>query len=128
VVALGTAGAAGSIALVGFGLDSAIEETASVAAFWRVRREADGARRERAERGAVRVIGLCFLGLAAFVGFGATTALAAGAEPEVSAAGLILAAASRVLMPWLARRKRKVARALIARDGSEAGRECTACS
>src|SRR5467141_3722133 len=65
VIALVAGFLAGSIALVGFGFDSAIEVTSSVAALWRLRWDADELRRETAERHTLRVIGGCFLLLAA---------------------------------------------------------------
>ena len=67
VVALVAGFLAGSIALVGFGFDSAIEVTSSFAALWRLRWDADEARREAAERRTLGVIGSCFLLLAAYV-------------------------------------------------------------
>jgi divalent metal cation (Fe/Co/Zn/Cd) transporter len=112
VVALAAGVAAGSIALVGFGVDSAIEVTASLAALWRLRRDGEPERRERAERQALRVIGVSFLALAAYVTYEAVSALLAGEGPDVSHAGLVLAALSLVVMPLLAWRKRRVARAL----------------
>src|SRR2546423_13834807 len=67
VIAIVAGVASGSIALVGFGLDSAIEVTSSLAALWRLGRDADHTARERAERRALRVIGVCFLALAIYV-------------------------------------------------------------
>src|SRR5712664_3790057 len=67
VVALLAGFLAGSVALVGFGLDSALEVTSSLAALWRLRWDADEERREQAERRTLRVIGACFLLLAAYV-------------------------------------------------------------
>src|SRR6267142_6554760 len=61
VVALAAGFLAGSIALVGFGFDSAIEVTSSLAALWRLRQDRDEQAREVAERGASEVIGACFL-------------------------------------------------------------------
>ena len=58
---------AGSVALVGFGVDSVIEVTAAGAAQWRLRADVDHARRERVERVTLRVIGWSFLALAAYV-------------------------------------------------------------
>ena len=66
-VALAAGFFAGSIALVGFGFDSAIEVTSSLAALWRLRSDADEARREAAEQRTVRLIGGCFLLLALYV-------------------------------------------------------------
>src|SRR5213593_973905 len=66
VIAIVAGVASGSIALVGFGLDSAIEVTSSLAALWRLGRDDDHATRERAERRALRVIGVCFVALAIY--------------------------------------------------------------
>ena len=100
---------AGSIALVGFGLDSAIEVTSSIAALWRLRQDADEATREKAERQTVRVIGVCFLLLAAYVLYEAVETLIDRRSPSQSWIGIILAALSLIVMPWLAHLKRKVA-------------------
>jgi divalent metal cation (Fe/Co/Zn/Cd) transporter len=103
---------AGSIALVGFGLDSFIEVTASGAAVWRLHRDADVTHRERAERSALRVIGSSFLALAAYITIDALHSLLTRNEPRGSALGIVIALASLVVMPILARAKRAVARQL----------------
>jgi divalent metal cation (Fe/Co/Zn/Cd) transporter len=103
---------AGSIALVGFGVDSAIEVTSSLAALWRLWSDANEKRREAAERRALRVIGVCFLLLAVYILYEAVVALAVRREPEASPIGIALAALSLVVMPLLARAKRRVARQL----------------
>jgi divalent metal cation (Fe/Co/Zn/Cd) transporter len=100
---------AGSIALVGFGIDSLIELTAGVAALWRLHVDADTDRRERTERLTLRVIGLCFLALALYVGADAVRALAARIAPEQSRLGIVIACASLLVMPFLARAKRSIA-------------------
>ena len=102
LVALAAGFLAGSVALVGFGFDLAIEVTSSLAALWRLRRDRDEAERERAERGTLRFIGACFLLLAAYVLYDALDALVAHRAPERSIAGLALAAASLAVMPALA--------------------------
>jgi divalent metal cation (Fe/Co/Zn/Cd) transporter len=112
VLAIGAGLAAGSIALVGFGADSLIELTAGLAAVWRLKADADPARRARAERTTLRVIGACFLALAAYVAADAVHALWRREAPEESTLGVIIAAASLVVMPALARAKRRVAGAL----------------
>src|SRR5438132_3591314 len=99
IVALAAGFLAGSIALVGFGFDSAIEVTSSLAALWRLRRDADEARREAAERRTVRLIGAGFLLLAAYVAYEAGHALIAREAPDHSTAGIVLAALSLVAMP-----------------------------
>src|ERR1044071_1455293 len=100
---------AGSIALVGFGIDSLIELTAGVAALWRLHVDADTVRRERTERLTLRVIGLCFLALALHIGADAIQALAARNAPERSRIGIVIAGASLLVMPFLARAKRSIA-------------------
>lgn len=109
VIAVAAGLVAGSVALVGFGLDSAIEVTSSVAALWRLRHDADEAAREKAERHAVRIIGVCFLLLAAYVLYEAVETLIQRRPPSQSWVGIILAALSLIVMPWLAHLKRKVA-------------------
>jgi len=100
---------AGSIALVGFGIDSLIELTAGAAALWRLRADPDPIRRERAERLTIRLIGVCFLALAIYIGADAIHALAAHKAPERSWLGIIVATASLVIMPFLARAKGAIA-------------------
>jgi len=112
VIAMTAGVLAGSIALVGFGLDSAVEVTSSVAALWRLRHDADEVARERAERHAMRVIGICFLLLAGYVLYEAVETLVNRQSPSQSLIGIILAALSLIVMPWLAHLKRKVARQL----------------
>jgi divalent metal cation (Fe/Co/Zn/Cd) transporter len=112
LVAVGAALASGSVALLGFGIDSFIEVAASVAALWRLRADRDVARREVAERRTLRVIGISFLLLAAYVTADAAHALWARTPPEESWPGVVLAVASLVVMPWLARSKRAIATTL----------------
>ena len=100
---------AGSIALVGFGIDSLIELTAGTAALWRLHADVDPIRRERAERLTLRVIGLCFMVLAVYIGADAMHALIARAAPERSWIGIVIAAASLVVMPFLALAKGSIA-------------------
>jgi divalent metal cation (Fe/Co/Zn/Cd) transporter len=109
VVAVGAGLAAGSIALVGFGVDSAIEVTSSLAALWRLSRDRDPARREDAERRALRIIGVCFLLLAAYVLYEAVEVLVEGRAPARSLVGIVLAVLSLLVMPLLARLKRRIA-------------------
>ena len=109
VVALTAGFLAGSIALVGFGLDSAIEVTSSLAALWRLRRDLDETRREAAERRALRIIGICFLLLAAYVLYEAIITLVVRKPPEHSTVGIVLAALSLIVMPLLVYYKRRVA-------------------
>lgn len=99
---------AGSIALIGFGIDSFIEVTSGAALLWRMNVDEDVHRRERRERFALRIVGACFLALAAYIAFESIRDLWQRNMPERSVAGIILACASLVAMPLLSRAKRKV--------------------
>lgn len=109
VIAIAAGLAAGSIALVGFGADSLIELAASGTALWRLHADVDPIQRERAERVSLRIIGALFLALAAYVAYDALHALARRDVPNESPVGIVLAALSLVVMPILARAKRRVA-------------------
>lgn len=100
---------AGSIALVGFGLDSVIEVSSGAVLLWRLRADRDHARREQAERRALRLVGISFLALATYVATDAALSLWRRQAPEQSYVGIGLAAVSLVVMPLLARAKRRVA-------------------
>jgi len=115
IVALAAGVAAGSIALIGFGVDSVIEVTASLAAQWRLRADLDPVRRERVEHFTVRIIGGTFLALAAYVAYESINTLVAREEPDGSVIGVILLTVSVIVMPLLARAKRRVAGALGSR-------------
>jgi len=112
LLAIGAAIAAGSVALLGFGIDSFIEVGASLAAIWRLRQDHSPERREMAEQRALRVIGLSFVLLALYLVIDAGHALWHGAGATESPVGIAVALASLVVMPWLARRKRAVATTL----------------
>ena len=112
VIAILAGLAAGSIALIGFGADSLIEVTASLTAIWRLRSDSDPGRREQSERISLRIVGILFLALAAYVAADAFQALITRQAPDASVIGLVLAAASLVVMPLLANAKRRVAIAM----------------
>jgi divalent metal cation (Fe/Co/Zn/Cd) transporter len=109
VIALAAGFLAGSIALIGFGFDSAIEVTSSLAALWRLERDRDEESRERAEQHALRLIGACFLLLACYILYESIHELVGRIPPQPSVIGIVLAALSLIVMPWLAHLKRKVA-------------------
>ena len=112
VVAVIVGAFAGSISLVGFGVDSFIEVTSGAALLWRMSGDADHCERERREALTVRIVGVCFLALAAYVAFEAISNIRARAAAETSIAGMALAVVSLVVMPLLSRAKRRVARGL----------------
>lgn len=115
IIAITAGVVAGSVALVGFGIDSGIELAASAAALWRLQADLDPGRREAAERATLRIVGGLFLALAAYVAVDAGRALLAREAPDESPVGIAIAAASVVIMPLLARAKRRVADALASR-------------
>ena len=102
VVAIAAGAAASSIALVGFGLDSTVEVMSAVVIVWQFRGLA-----EDRERRALKLIAMSFFGLAAYVAVQAIIDLVRGSEPESSAVGIGLAIASLIVMPMLARAKRR---------------------
>ena len=106
---------AGSVSLVGFGVDSMIELTSSAASLWRLGSDKDAETREHAERITLRIVGSCFIALAIYIAIDAVHALWMREAPERSVAGIVIAALSVVIMPLLARRKRAVAVALGSR-------------
>lgn len=111
-MAVGAGVIAGSISLVGFGIDSFIEVTSGSALLWRMSVDADIERRERNERRALKIVGVCFLALATYITYESATDLWSKKAPERSIPGIILACVSLVVMPLLSRAKRKVGRAL----------------
>jgi divalent metal cation (Fe/Co/Zn/Cd) transporter len=128
VVAIGAGVVSGSIALIGFGFDSAIEVSSSVAALWRLRLDDDLAARERAERRALRVIGACFVLLAAYVTWDAVASLVRRQAADVSVTGIVLAALSLLVMPTLVHFKRGVAGALASGALAAESRQTEICA
>jgi len=127
VIAIASGLAAGSVALVGFGIDSGIELTASMVALWRLDADADHARRERAERVSHRIIGALFMALAIYVTVDASLALWQHEAPSESPMGIALAAASVLVMPMLARAKRRVGVALGSRALTAEAQQTSLC-
>lgn len=111
-IAVIAGGVAGSISLVGFGIDSFIEVTSGVALLWRMSVDADLRHRDRNERRALKIVGACFVLLAAYITYESVTDLWSRRAPEHSIPGIILASASLIVMPLLSRGKRSVGRAL----------------
>ena len=97
---------AGSIALVGFGVDSLIECTSGAVLLWRL---ASPAHDDSREQLALKLVGVSFFLLAAYVCYEAVESLVAGEPPDSSVTGIVLAILSLMVMPLLARAKRRVA-------------------
>jgi divalent metal cation (Fe/Co/Zn/Cd) transporter len=111
-VALVSGAVAGSIALIGFGLDSLIEVSSGGVLLWRLSADRDEERRETVERKALKLVGLSLILLAAYVAGDSVFSLVWRTAPERSLPGIALAIASLIAMPLLARAKRRVASAL----------------
>lgn len=109
VVAVLAGVAAGSVSLVGFGIDSGVEVSAALILAWRLRQERHGGCMQEADRRATRAIAVSLGLLAAYVAAEAVRDLLAGARPEVSFVGIALAGASLIVMPLLASAKRRLA-------------------
>jgi len=112
LVAVVAGAVAGSISLVGFGIDSFIEVTSGSVLLWRMSVDAEVHRRELNERRALRLVGACFLLLAAYIAYESVLDLWSFRAPDHSIPGIILACVSLIVMPLLSRAKRKVGRAL----------------
>ena len=100
---------AGSLSLIGFGLDSLIEVASGAALLWRLHHDLNTSRREEVERMTLRIVGVCFVALALYILYDAGKALLFHEAPDRSVIGIIVAAMSIVVMPLLARAKRRVA-------------------
>jgi divalent metal cation (Fe/Co/Zn/Cd) transporter len=119
---------AGSISLVAFGLDSFIEVASGTALLWRMSVDADESRRERNEKLSLRIVGACFLGLAAYIALESIRELLANRAPEHSVAGILIAVASLIVMPILSRAKRHVGRKLASAAMNADARQTEFCT
>jgi len=119
---------AGSVALVVFGMDSVIETGSALILLWRLRSDGEPAQRERSERVARRLVGTCFLLLAAYVTLESAYALWSRERAERSIAGILIAIAAIIVMPLLARAKRRVAVELGSRALHSDSRQADFCA
>lgn len=108
VIAISAGIAAGSVALVGFGLDSVVEVSSGLIILWQFSHRMPESR----ERRALRLLAISFFALAAYVGFESVRALLTGAEADHSRVGIGLAIASLIIMPFLSYAQRRTGRAL----------------
>ena len=99
----------GQIRLTEPGFDSVIEVTSGAALLWRLRHDQHVARRAALEQTTLRIVGLCFLALAGYVAYDSGRSLLRHERPGESWLGIAIAAASLIVMPLLARAKRRVA-------------------
>jgi divalent metal cation (Fe/Co/Zn/Cd) transporter len=127
LIGIGAGLVAGSIALVGFGFDSIIEVTSGAVLLWRMRADVDPARREHVEAVSVRIVGICFFVLALYIAYDSIRMLLLRESPERSLPGIVLAIASLVVMPILARAKRRVARMIASNALAADARQTELC-
>jgi len=131
LIAIGAGWRAGSIALVGFGLDSVIETIAALALYRRLRAEQAGVTEEEAEaheRRALWIVGVTFFLLSGYIVFEVASTLWTKEPPEASRVGIILAAVSLAVMPALATAKHRAGKALKSRALVADAKETFVCS
>jgi len=127
-VALVLGGLANSVALIGFGLDSFVETFSGFVVLRRFRAESRGQCAAEAEAKALQYVGWSFFLLAAYVAADALHQIFTAERPESSPAGILLAALSLVVMPVLARQKRRVGQDLRSQSLVSDSRQTVACS
>lgn len=131
VVAIGAGLIAGSVALVGFGVDSSIEVVSAVGLLWRLRKagpDAEVAEESAAEKRALYVVAATFFLLAAYITYEAVAALVSGEEPLTSTVGIVLSVLSLVIMPALAWLKQRTGREMGSRALVADSKETWVCS
>jgi divalent metal cation (Fe/Co/Zn/Cd) transporter len=128
IAAVAFGAATGSVALLGFGIDSFIETSSGGILLWRLQAERHGHDAERVERKALKLVGVCFVLLAAYVAFDSAKSLIGREAPERSVVGIVIAVLSLIVMPWLARQKRKTAGSLSSPALRADSRQTTICA
>ena len=128
VVALTAGVVAGSVSLIGFGLDSAIEVSASVILAWRLHQEQHGGCMAESDRRATRAIAISFAALALYVWAEAARDLLGHHEPAASLAGLVITSLSLAVMPFLARAKRRLAPILGSQAAASEANQTRLCA
>lgn len=124
IIALSAGAAASSSALIGFGLDSAIEVTSALAVAWQFA----GRDPEARERVALRVIAYSFFALAAFVTVDAVRTLLGSGEAQHSTVGIVLAAVSLCVMPFLSWAQRRAGRELGSKSAVADSKQTLLCT
>lgn len=128
VIALVAGTIAGSVSLVGFGLDSGIEVSAAVILAWRLGKEGRPGCMADFDRRATRLIAGSFAALAVYVAIESARDLLAGRAPQVSIVGIGLAAVSLIVMPRLASAKRRLAPVLGSRAAVSEANQTSLCA
>ena len=130
LVAVTAAWAAGSVALLGFGIDSFVETASGLILIWRLRAEdrlTDPEAIERLDQRAHKLVGGSLFVLAAYIAFEAVETLVTRGRPDPSVAGIIITSLSIGVMWWLARAKRRTAARLQSRALAADSFQTTAC-
>jgi divalent metal cation (Fe/Co/Zn/Cd) transporter len=130
LVAVAAALAAGSVALLGFGIDSFVESASGGILIWRLlaeKRTADHHAVERLDRHARRLVAISLFALALYVAIDASFSLWRAERPGASPAGIVVTILSILVMVWLARAKRRAAVALGSRALEADAFQATAC-
>lgn len=128
VVAVSAGIAAGSVSLIGFGFDAGIELSTALILAWRLHRERQEGCRQEDDRRATRLIAVSFAVLAGYVAFRAISDLAGGVQPDESFPGMLIAALSLIVMPALARAKRRLAPVLGSAAAIADARQTNLCA
>jgi cation diffusion facilitator family transporter len=131
VVAIAAGLIVGSVALVGFGVDSGIEVISALALLWRLHRvgpNASAGEHGAAEKRALYLVAATFFLLAAYITYEAIGALASGEGPESSTVGLVLSVLSLLIMPTLAYGKQRTGREMGSRALQADAVETWVCS
>ena len=130
IVAIAAGVIAGSIALVGFGLDSYIEVASGLVLIWRLRKHgfSNDEEEEAAEKKAIFFVGVTFLVLALYVTYESAKKLLLHEHPDESVIGIVLALVSLIVMPWLAIYKKRIAAEINSRALRADALETLACS
>ena len=119
---------AGSVALIGFGVDSWIETSSGAVVLWRLHAERNGGHVAALEKRATRFVGVSFLLLAGYVAWEAAASLFKSGAPERSVVGIAVAVLSVIVMPLLARAKRRTAATLSSASLHADSRQTSLCA
>jgi divalent metal cation (Fe/Co/Zn/Cd) transporter len=123
-VAISAGLVAGSVALVGFGLDSVVEVSSGLIILWQFRHPLPESR----ERSALRLLAVSFFALAGYVSFESVKALVGVERPDASPVGVGLAVVSLIVMPLLSRAQRRTGRQLGSRAVVADGTQTLLCT
>jgi len=128
LIAIAAGEVAGSISLVGFGVDSFIEVSSGAALLWRMAVDADVHLREQRERLTLKIVGTCFVALAIYVAAESILDLISRDAPKTSPVGIALACVSLIVMPLLSRAKRRVGHAMASAAMQADARQTEFCT